>query len=185
MEVVEQIHQLRDGRSACFRALLPEHAALYRDYTLSVAHESPWSGMVPSEVRSEDEQRELFAKPDEHRRHWRLGVFDETGALVIGDCSMARSDRVKFGHVARLGIGIREGWRGQGLGRRMMEAAIEAARRDPAVLRLELMVFAKNEIARNLYRSVGFLEEGVNIRSVRQPDGSFDDDVNMAMWVGD
>jgi len=184
-EITEQARTLRDGRAVRFLKLLPEHAPAYRDYMLSVSGESPWSGMVPEEVRSVEEQRELFAKPDEQGLTWRLGVCDESGELVVGDCSMSRSDRVKFGHVARLGIGIREGWRGAGLGRMMMEAAIEAARKDPAVLRLELLVFAKNEIARNLYRSVGFIEEGANVRSVRQPDGSFDDDVNMAMWVGD
>jgi len=185
VEICEETVTLRDGRSVRLGPIRPEHAGAYIAYMLSVSEESPWSGMVPSEVRTEDEQRKVFAAPDERGLHWRLGVWDDEAGIMVGDCSLSRSDRVKFTHVARLGIGVRAGWRGCGLGRILMERAIDAARADPEVLRLELLVFAKNDIARNLYRSMGLIEEGHNAGSVRQPDGSFDDDVHMAMRVGD
>ncbi len=185
IEIDEQVVSLRDARSVRICGVTAEHAAAFSEFMRAVSEESPWSGMMPSEVRSQADQRKAFEEQDEDGLHWRLGVWDDSTGMIVGDCSMTRTDRAKFCHVARLGIGVRDGWRGVGLGRIMMERALDTARRDPDILRLELLVFAKNSIARSLYLSMGFVEEGMNIRSVRQSDGSFDDDVHMAIWVGD
>lgn len=184
IDIPEQVLELRDARTVRLGPIGPDDAEQYCDYMRAVSQESPWAGMVPGEVRAPDAQREVF-ETETSTLHWRLGAWDHDSEQMVGDCSMSRSDRAKFTHVARLGIGVRAEWRGVGLGRIMMEHAIGAAKDDPAVLRLELMVFAKNEIARNLYRSMGFVEEGISVGSVRQPDGSFDDDVHMAIRVAD
>jgi RimJ/RimL family protein N-acetyltransferase len=69
--------------------------------------------------------------------------------------------------------------RGAGLGRRLMEAGIEAARR-LGMERIELEVFASNTRAIALYERVGFVREGLK-RRVRKIDGRYDDDVLMAV----
>lgn len=184
IDVPQEILELRDGRRVRLGPIAPSDSEEYCDYMRSVSEESPWAGMVPDEIRSPESQRELLEN-ETSTLHWRLGAWDHDSGQMVGDCSMSRSDRAKFTHVARLGIGVRAEWRGVGLGRIMMQYAIGAAKDDPAVYRLELMVFAKNEIARNLYRSLGFVEEGISVGSVRQPDGSFDDDVHMAIRVAD
>ena len=78
-------------------------------------------------------------------------------------------------------MGIIEAYRGQGLGRRLMLAALKQARAS-GFIRIELSVHADNARAIALYERVGFLKEGVQKRSVLI-DGRFLDAVNMAILL--
>lgn len=60
-------------------------------------------------------------------------------------------------------IEIDERFRGRGLGRRTMELAEELALRNGATS-LGLNVFARNAVARGLYRSLGYEESAVQMR---------------------
>jgi RimJ/RimL family protein N-acetyltransferase len=52
----------------------------------------------------------------------------------------------------------------------------------PEFHKIELNVRSVNEVARRLYRRVGFVEEGVLRDRVRLPDGTFVDDIVMAWF---
>jgi len=69
--------------------------------------------------------------------------------------------------------------RGRGVGRRLAEAAIAAAKAQGAE-RIELEVFASNTRAIALYERLGFVREGVK-RNARKLDGEYDDIVQMAL----
>jgi ribosomal protein S18 acetylase RimI-like enzyme len=69
--------------------------------------------------------------------------------------------------------------RGRGVGRRLAEAAIAAAKAQGAE-RIELEVFASNTRAITLYETLGFVREGVR-RRARKLDGEYDDVVLMAL----
>lgn len=84
-------------------------------------------------------------------------------------------------HVGRLGMGLHPDYRGRGIGRRLMEATLAKAR-ELGLEKIELGVYATNEPAIRLYRSMGFTEEGVHKRS-RLVDGVYDDVVMMALWL--
>jgi len=98
---------------------------------------------------------------------------------VVGWCDIHRNPREGFRHVGGLGMGLLPAWRGRGLGRRLMEAAI-AAGWDAGLERIELEVFASNARAIALYEKLGFVTEGVKRRS-RKLDGAYDDNVMMAL----
>jgi ribosomal protein S18 acetylase RimI-like enzyme len=57
-------------------------------------------------------------------------------------------------------VHVDEGHRGKGLGRAAMLLAEEEARRR-GISRIELNVFGGNEVARNLYRSLGYREQAI------------------------
>jgi ribosomal protein S18 acetylase RimI-like enzyme len=82
-------------------------------------------------------------------------------------------------HRAMLGMGVERGARGRGLGRALLAAAIAWAR-SAELAWLDLGVFAHNERARELYRSVGFVEVGVT-RDRYRVDGAAIDDVAMVL----
>jgi ribosomal protein S18 acetylase RimI-like enzyme len=82
-------------------------------------------------------------------------------------------------HRAMLGMGVERGARGRGLGRALLAAAIAWAR-SAELAWLDLGVFAHNERARQLYRSVGFVEVGVT-RDRYRVDGAAIDDVAMVL----
>jgi RimJ/RimL family protein N-acetyltransferase len=100
---------------------------------------------------------------------------------VVGWCDICPSPQEIFSHSGRLGMGVHPEYRGQGVGRRLIAAALEKARRR-GLERIELDVFADNVPARRLYESVGFTVEGVR-RRYRKLDGKYDDNVLMALLL--
>ncbi|WP_369015749.1 GNAT family N-acetyltransferase [Gimesia maris] len=83
-------------------------------------------------------------------------------------------------HVARLGMGVLPEFRGQGIGNQLLERAMAHAW-EQGLKRLELEVFADNEVALNLYRKHGYQVEGVK-RFARCLDGVYQDIVIMGQY---
>lgn len=99
---------------------------------------------------------------------------------VIGWCDILPGDaNLGTAHVGRLGMGVLRSRRGQGIGRRLAEAALAAAGKF-GYFRIELEVFATNSPALALYRKLGFVEEGRRL-GARVVDNETDDLVMMAL----
>ena len=93
--------------------------------------------------------------------------------ILIGNVSLSCvRERIKLCHRAELAIAILPGFRGQGLGRRLMKAAIRKAK-EHGYLQVELEVASSNIPARKLYESLGFRKQGVHSRAFRLKDGTF------------
>lgn len=101
------------------------------------------------------------------------------GAEVIGWCDIRRHFFPSHAHCGSLGMGLLSAYRGQGLGRRLIEAAI-ASGREAGMLRIEFGVHADNARAIRLYERVGFVREGVS-RDAFCVDGDYTDVINMAL----
>jgi RimJ/RimL family protein N-acetyltransferase len=98
---------------------------------------------------------------------------------VVGWCDIHRSSREGFRHAGGVGMGLLPAYRGRGLGRRLLEGAIDACWA-AGMERIELEVFASNARAIALYEKLGFVTEGVK-RRARKLDGETDDNVMMAL----
>lgn len=104
------------------------------------------------------------------------------GNKLIGWCDITPdSTREVHRHKGTLGIGILAGYRGQGIGRRLMETAITAAARK-GLTRIELKVRASNTHARALYEKLGFVLEGT-MRKEWHVDGQYYDTHFMALLL--
>lgn len=82
------------------------------------------------------------------------------GDELLGWCDVLRQFPHVQQHVGRLGMAVAAAARGQGLGRRLIGAALAAATAR-GMTRVELTVHADNVAAQTLYRSVGFETEGL------------------------
>ena len=103
---------------------------------------------------------------------------------IIGWCDITPdTSRVVHKHKGTLGIGILKPYRGQGLGRRLMNIAIEAAK-EKGLRRIELKVRTTNTHAFMLYQKLGFELEGT-LRREWCVDGQYYDTHIMALWLGD
>ena len=100
-------------------------------------------------------------------------VVAEFDGSLVGWCDIAPLPFEGMHHVGRLGMGVKRDFRGRGIGRRLLEAALlrGLGRRFE---RIELEVFSSNEKAVQLYESFGFLFEGKK-RAARKLDGVCDD----------
>jgi ribosomal protein S18 acetylase RimI-like enzyme len=104
------------------------------------------------------EQRERIAKYLARGNSTIFVAEDGEGAMV-GYLSAMGGEAKRNRHCVHLVIGIREGFRGQGIGSALF-SALEAWARAKGIVRLELGLMAENEAAFALYSKFGFVVEG-------------------------
>jgi putative acetyltransferase len=125
-----------------------------------------------------DERRYLRAL----RRYPHAAVFvAEEDGRIVGRLSLARDRHPASAHVADLGLMVAAPYRRRGIGRALLEAAVEWAR-EAGVTKLELHVFPHNEPAIRLYESFGFEREGYRRAHYRRA-GEYVDAILMAYEV--
>jgi ribosomal protein S18 acetylase RimI-like enzyme len=123
------------------------------------------------------DQTAAWVAADRLRGNPFLGALDED--RVVGWCEIRRDLLPGRAHTGMLGMAVRAPYRGKGLGRQLMERALQAAR-ERGFERIELMVRSPNAHAIRLYSKVGFQEEGRKRDAVRLDEGS-EDEVLMAL----
>ncbi len=109
-------------------------------------------------------------------------LLAEAGAQIVGELNLKGGKRRATRHSALLGISVRQGWRGQGVGSALMTQAIAWARGSGVITRIELYVYARNEAAQHLYQKFGFEVEGRRRRVIYQ-NGEYLDDLVMALLL--
>ncbi len=99
---------------------------------------------------------------------------------VVGWCDITPASFEGMAHVGRLGMGVKAGFRGQGIGKGLLKAALDRAF-GQGLERVELEVFRSNDSAVRLYETQGFLREGAKA-GARKLDGMTDDILLFAVF---
>ena len=138
----------------------------------TVAAEGRWIGMQsPIDVQRVTDR---FLAHVSGSDQLSLVAISPDGA-VVGQLQMAAAP---YG-VADLGMMLAADFRGQGLGRRLLDRGIAWASARPDLHKLELQVWPHNAAAIALYRSAGFEQEGYLQRHYRRRNGEIWDAVIM------
>ena len=133
-----------------------------------VARERRYLGMIQAPAMADTVKFiEFILKND-----WPLFVAEIDGKIV-GWCDIAGMTRPGTVHCGVLGMGLLPDWRGRGLGRRLMQAALAQATAI-GLERVQLEVYADNAAAIALYEKLGFVLEGKRHRA-RKLDGVYTD----------
>ncbi|MBY4599536.1 GNAT family N-acetyltransferase [bacterium BD-1] len=101
------------------------------------------------------------------------------GEVVVGQLGLHVAANPRRRHVGEIGMGVRDDWQGQGVGKALLGAAIDLADRWLQLRRLELQVYADNAAGIALYTRHGFVEEGRH-RDYAFRDGAFVDALSLA-----
>jgi ribosomal protein S18 acetylase RimI-like enzyme len=102
--------------------------------------------------------------------------------IIVGYATVERGAGEKLRHTAEVDtIAVARAYRRCGIGRALMQEAVAWARRH-RLKKVWLMVFASNRSALRLYRSLGFVPDGVQRRHVRM-GRRFEDLAFMARWL--
>ena len=97
---------------------------------------------------------------------------------IVGFLSVQRGKTRKIKHTAYIVVGIRQAFRGQGIGKKLF-SELDLWARENKILRLELTVMCPNNSAKNLYERNGFEIEGIKRKSIFM-DGEYIDEYYMA-----
>ena len=108
-------------------------------------------------------------------------VFGAFVPELIGSVGITRLPRKKVAHKAELwGVYVRQDYRGQGLGRQLLEAALAFARSLDGVRQVHLCVTEKAGAAAALYEALGFVRWGTEPAALCV-DGEEVDDRHMVL----
>jgi ribosomal protein S18 acetylase RimI-like enzyme len=157
------------------RSITLEDLPAFRETLDAVARERRYLHMLEAPPL---ERLTSYVRTGLEKGHIHLVAAD--GSKIAGWCDITPGINGEV-HVGHLGMGVLNAFRGQGIGQRLMEAAIAQAR----VLHLEkieLQVFTANQPAMALYKKLGFVEEGLRKRA-RLVDGVYDDILLLALFL--
>lgn len=118
---------------------------------------------------------------EDARQHGMVQYVAAAGPRIVGWCDVIPHRWEGFRHGGRLGMGIVREFRGAGIGRRLLDAAVRGAR-EAGLSRVELEVFSSNTIAIKLYERYGFAREGLHRRG-RIIDGRVEDVLIMGLLL--
>jgi L-amino acid N-acyltransferase YncA len=158
-----------DGRAFVIRPAAAEDAPALVALRDAVAAEGGLIAATPGERSPLEEELSRTALVSQGGLPLTLEVAGE----VAGQLLVSRRPERHYAHVGEVSIIVSNRCRGLGLGRALMEVAVEWARA-VGLAKLSLAVFTGNERAIRLYRSVGFEEEGTHRAQVRLADGPRD-----------
>jgi len=116
------------------------------------------------------------------QEHWPqfLAIHNQK---IIGWCDITSLDRPIFAHIGSLGMAVLAPFRGQGIGKALLETVLQQAK-DKGLTRIELTVREHNQAAIALYEQFGFVKEGIHKNGVCI-DGQYENHVFMALLLNE
>jgi L-phenylalanine/L-methionine N-acetyltransferase len=139
-----------------------------------------WLISIAGEWRSAGDERR-YLKALRRYPHAAVFVAEWDDGTLVGRLSVGRDPHPASTHVADVGLMVALDARRQGVGKALMQAAVDWARQ-AGVRKLELHVFPWNKAAIALYDSFGFEREGYRKRHYRR-GGEYVDAILMAYEV--
>jgi len=154
------------------RAEPADYEAIYRIFTAPQATR----GTLQIPFPSAETWRKRLTEPSE-------GTFllvACAGHEVIGQLGLDTfPHKPRRRHAGQLGMVVRDDWQSKGVGRALLQAAVDLADKWLNLTRLELEVYTDNVPAIHLYQRFGFVIEGTLVRFAFR-DGEFVDAYTMA-----
>ena len=105
-----------------------------------------------------EDEREFVLRSKVSERILILLAFADD--KLVGMLDLSAGQRPSDRHAGRFGMSVAKAWRGRGVGRKLLTAAIEETRSWPGFCRIELECAPWNQAAIALYERLGFELEG-------------------------
>lgn len=179
MEYSKQI-VLKDGRTAILRhGVETDGSAVFENFNRTHG-ETDYLLSYPDENSFTAEQEGKFLKRKAESAN-EVEIIALVDGRVAGTAGVdAIGGKYKLRHRAEFGISVLKEYWGLGIGRALMDACIECAKR-AGYAQLELTVVAENARAVEMYRRAGFVEFGRNPRGFNSRLSGYQELVSMRL----
>jgi RimJ/RimL family protein N-acetyltransferase len=157
------------------RTLTPDDAEAFRTIRLNALQNAPHAFSESYEEESVNPVQHFWYRLID-KKNIVFGGFDDIqlGGIVCFN----REEKRKLDHKGWIwGVYVEPGYRGTGLARQLMEAAIDYTRQQPGLELLYLGVGSTNQPARALYRACGFEVYGYEKRAIRIDNEYYDEEL--------
>ena len=165
--------QLRDGRTATIRQVVPDDAIDALAYLDVVTGQTDFLAMGRGELDWPEEKERAFIE-DHRQADNKVLILAEIDGRIAAIAGFTGDPRKRFRHQGEFGVTVlREYW-GLGLGTALTESVIQWARDSRVVRKINLKVRTDNTRALDLYRNLGFVREGHVTRQFLVADEFYD-----------
>ncbi|MBI2600157.1 GNAT family N-acetyltransferase [Candidatus Daviesbacteria bacterium] len=166
--------QLKDGRKITFRYPLSGDIFLMTKYINALSKEKTFIRFQGEVIPLEEERKYLEKQLERISKKQTVQLVAICNQQIVGISAIDLRDRVEQ-HIGIFGITLAKGFRGQGLGHKLMQAVIkEGIKKLPQLKLVTLEVYDINNIARSLYKSMGFKEYGCLPKGLKYKGKYFD-----------
>jgi ribosomal protein S18 acetylase RimI-like enzyme len=151
---------------------------------------------LEKEVLSENEFMisviEEFEETSEQLRSWIQKILEnkreqlivaEINGEVIGLIVFRSKSTKRLSHTGSFTAMIKKEYRNQGIGKLLIKELLNWAEQNPLIEKVSLGVLSTNQRAIELYKSMGFVEEGRKIKEVKFSKDLYVDDILMYKLV--
>jgi RimJ/RimL family protein N-acetyltransferase len=179
--------RLKDGSMAIIRTARAEDAPALLALVRPIFAESQFLLTTLDEFQMTEEQEAVWlqANIDSLGDLVIVAVTDEKkgASELVGMLNFHSQTRRRAAHTGELSMSVHKAWRDRGVGRALLLTLIRWAEQHPVLEKLYLQVFATNGRAIALYTSLGFREEGRQIRDIKLESGEYVDVLLMGRFV--
>ncbi|MBQ0167929.1 MAG: GNAT family N-acetyltransferase [Treponema sp.] len=156
MKIDDITFTLKDGRKAVLRNARESDAQGLYDYLLKSAAETHFILREPEDCGAYSVEGEVGFINKSLENPFQLMLVCDVDGVIAGNCQIDFFGKIKLHHRANIGIALIKEYWGLGIGSKMFEAMIQAARDYGGITRINLDVAEENERALALYKKFGF-----------------------------
>lgn len=168
----------KQGKEYVIRYLKEGDAPGMLDYINTISDERTFISFQGEQLTIAEEEKVLATQREKMVKHEAVMLFVLIDHTIVGISGIEMKDKTEK-HEGVFGISLRKEYRGEGIGRRLMQLVLDEAEKHISHLRIvSLGVFGNNKLAMEMYRKFGFVEHGRLPRGVCYK-GEFIDHVYM------
>lgn len=148
------------GKALVIRYVMNEDLEKLLKYINTLSKEQSFIRFQGEQMTLEEEKKYLedFLKKQKARKAIKLLVFIKDELIGVADINL--EDKISS-HVGVFGITVKKEFRGEGIGKILMDLTIKEAQKNLMGLRIiTLGVFSNNPLAKSIYEKFGFKEYG-------------------------
>ncbi|RZA05875.1 MAG: GNAT family N-acetyltransferase [Proteobacteria bacterium] len=174
---------LADGTRCLLRDVgFGDEAQIFR-LEEATAKDALLQGEDPDPVSLPVAERAQWIRAVRQGEAW-LAIAAEVDGRIVGLLEFRSHEYPQLSrHVGRFFISIEEGFRDRGIGRAAIQLMLDWCRANPRIEKITLSVLSSNGRAIALYEELGFREEGRKWKEFKLPDGTYADDILLAIPV--
>jgi ribosomal protein S18 acetylase RimI-like enzyme len=156
------------------RILKAQDAEDYRNLRLEALHTNP-EAFSSSYEEEKENSSEFYANRLQSDLAFHFGAFENE--KLSGIVTLVKENKLKLRHRASIfAMYVTPDQRGSGIGKRLMEEAVNTATNLAGIEQIYLSVVATNESAKRLYTALGFHTFGIDKKALKIGETYYDDE---------
>lgn len=150
---------LKNGQTAIIREAQKEDAGKMIEYLNLIAGESDYLTFGQGELSINEEIEESII--EEHKKaDNQIMLIAKINDQIIANLNFTGGKRQRIRHTGEFGVSVLKEYWGNGIAKALIDCLIEWAKAEGIVTKINLRVREDNEKAKELYKKIGFIEEG-------------------------